>query len=137
MLRYLLILALLAGCRSQTPEQRIRGAFAECVRAVEAGDAAGAVARLSPGFTGPEGMDRGGARLFLMGTLRQEKVGVTVLAQRLEVRGSQAAQEVDLLCTGRTGASLLPAEGSRRSLALRWELRDGEWRIREVQELAR
>jgi len=64
-------------------------------------------------------------------------VGVTVLAQRLEVRGGQAAQEVDLLTTGRTGASLLPAEGSRRSLALRWELRDGEWRIREVQELAR
>jgi hypothetical protein len=103
------------------------------VRAVEAGDAAGAVDQLSPGFTGPEGMDRGGARLFLLGILRQEKVGLTVLTQRVEVRGAQAAQEVDLLCTGRTG-SLFPQEGSRRTLVLRWELRDGQWKIRALEE---
>jgi hypothetical protein len=114
----LLALAVLAGCRSEAPEARIRAAFAACVHAVEAGDAAGAAARLSPGFQGPDGMDRGGAQLFLMGVLRREKVGVTVLGQRLEVRGGQAEQAVDLLLTGRAG-STLPSEGSRRSLVLR------------------
>jgi hypothetical protein len=133
----LLSLSILAGCRRESPETRIREAFAACVRAVEAGDAAAAVDRLSAGFTGPDGMDRAGARLFLAGILRREKVGVTVVAERVEVRGSQAEQEVDLLCTGRAGGSLLPAEGSRKSLAIRWELRDGAWKIRELQEMER
>jgi hypothetical protein len=130
----LLPLAILVGCRTESPEARVRAAFAACVRAVEDGDAAGAVDRLSPGFTGPEGMDRGGAQLFLLGILRREKVGLTVVTQQVEVRGAQAAQEVDLLCTGRSGSSLFPQEGSRRMLTLRWELRDGQWKIRALEE---
>lgn len=127
-------MAILAGCRPEAPEARIRAAFTACVRAVEAGDAAGAADLLSPGFTGPEGMDRAGARLFLIGILRREKVGVTVVAQQVEVREALALQTVELVLTGRSGGSLLPAEGSRKSLVIRWELRDGAWKIIEVQE---
>ena len=123
----------LAGCRREAPEARIQRAFDASLRAVEAGDAAGASEILSPKFAGPEGLDRAGARLFLTGELRREKVGVTVLSQKLEVDGPRALQEVDLLITGRTGGGLLPEETSRRSLVLRWELRGGDWLIREVQ----
>ena len=128
-----LLLALLA-CSRDTPETRIRQAFAACVRAVEAGDAAGAMDRLDAGFAGPEGMNRAGAELYLAALLRREKVGVTLVADQLAVRDDQAMQNVQLLLTGRTGSGLLPAEGSRRTLMIRWQCRDGEWKIAEVQE---
>ena len=130
----LLWAALLPGCRRETPEARIRKAFDACVQAVEAGDAARAAQGLSEGFTGPEGMDRAGARLYLMGVLARESVAVHVLDQSLEVRGGEAVQAVDLVLTGRGGRGLLPDEGSRRALVLRWERRDGDWKIREIQE---
>jgi hypothetical protein len=126
--------ALLAGCRQETPEGRIRKAFAGCVEAVEAGDASSATQRLSPRFTGPEGMDKGAARLFLMGILAREKVGVHVVAQDLTVRGAMAVQTVDLFLTGRAGKGLIPDEGSRRTYVIRWEREGGEWIIREIQE---
>ncbi len=134
LLQAFLSVALLAGCRRETPEARIRKAFDACVQAVEAGDAAKAAQGLSPGFTGPEGMDQAGARLYLAGILAREKVGVHVLAQDLAVRGAEAVQTVDLVLTGRSGGALLPGEGSRRALVLRWERRDGEWKIREIEE---
>ena len=122
------------GCRREGPEARLRRAFATAVAAVEAGDAAGAAAVLSPGFMGPEGMDRAGARLFLAAVLRREKIGITVLTQTVELDGHRGQQHVDLLLTGRTGGGLLPEERSRRSLDLRWEERGGDWLIREVVE---
>lgn len=134
LLQALLAAALLAGCRRETPEARIHKAFDACVQAVEAGNAAKAVRGLSPGFTGPEGMDQAGARLFLAGILAREKVGVHVLAQDLAVRGAEAVQTVDLVLTGRSGGGLLPGEGSHRALVLRWERQDGEWKIREIRE---
>lgn len=129
-----LLLAALLACSRESPEARIRKAFDASVRAVEAGDAPAATEALSPKFAGPEGMDRAGARLFLMGVLRQEKVGVTVFSQKVEVDGPRALQTVDLLVTGRTGGALLPGEHTRKTLTLRWELRDGDWRIRELAQ---
>lgn len=124
----------LAGCRRETPEARIRRAFGDAVRALEAGDAAGVLEHVSPAFEGPEGMDRAAARLYLAGVLGREKVGVTVLAQSLEVDRLRAVHRVEVILTGRAGGGLLPGEGSRRSLTLVWEFRDGAWRIRECQE---
>ncbi len=128
-----LLLVLLAGCARERPEARINRVFDEAVGAVQAGDAAGAAERLSPRFTGPEGMDRASARAYLAAILFREKVGVTVVGRRVEVRGAEAVQTVDLILTGRTGTGLLPQESSRRTLTLLWELRDGTWRIRELQ----
>jgi hypothetical protein len=79
-------------------------------------------------------MDRAGAQVYLTALLRREKVGVTVVAQQVAVRDNQAMQNVQLLLTGRTGSELLPAEGSRRSLVIRWQYRDRQWKIAEVQE---
>jgi len=129
----LLVLLALAGCRGEGPEARIHRAFEAGRRAVEAGDGAGASQLLAPGFSGPDGMDRAGARLYLTAVLGRQKVGVTVLGDRLEVQGQRATQRVELLLTGRAGQGLLPDESSRRELVIRWECRDGAWRIREVE----
>ncbi|MBK9797184.1 MAG: hypothetical protein IPP58_11925 [Holophagaceae bacterium] len=127
------VFALLA-CQSDKPEEQVRKAFETCRRGVEAGDAAAAAAPLDPAFLGPDGMDRASARLFLMGTLKREKIGVTVLRNEVAVRGNEALQEVDLLLTGRSGG-LLPQEASNRSFRLRWRKAGSDWRLAELQSL--
>lgn len=130
-------LALLGGlsaCRSDKPEAQVRKRFESCRAAVEAGDAAAATAALDPTFKGPEGMDRATAQLFLMGTFRQEKVGVTVVRNEVAARGNEAFQEVDLILTGRSGA-LLPQDASHRGFRLRWLKSEGDWKLMEVQSL--
>lgn len=126
------MLAVLLACRSDKPEDQVRKAFDGCVAAVESGDAATAAGPLDAAFRGPEGLDKAGARLYLAGLLRREKVGITVLRNEVTVQGSEAFQEVDLLLTG--GGGLLPREASRRGFGLRWRKAGGEWRITEIQE---
>lgn len=134
---FCVVLALMA-CRSDKPEDQVRAAFEACRAAVEAGNAAAATAPLDSSFQGPEGMDKATARLFLMGTFRQEKVGVTVVRNDVALRGNEALQEVDLILTGRDSGSrggLLPQDASHRSLRLRWRKTDGAWKVLEVQSL--
>ena len=125
---------LLLACHRESPEQAVRRAFQDCVTAVEKGDAEPVAKRLHADFSGPEGMDREMARLFLLGTLKRQKVGVTVLSQSLEVRGRTATMTVSLVLTGRSGGALLPEDSSRKNLVLRWDLRDDKWLLREVRE---
>lgn len=122
------------GCRSEKPADQVRRAFETCRAAVEAGDAGAATAPLAPAFQGPEGMDKATARLFLMGTFRHEKVGVTVVRNDVAVRGSEALQEVELILTGRSGG-LLPQEASHRSFLLRWRQSGSEWKLAELQAM--
>ena len=128
----ILVLALLTGCRSDAPEAQVRKAFEACRKAVEAGDAAAATASLDPSFRGPEGMDKGSARLFLMGTFRQEKVGITVVRNEVSIQRNEALEDVDLMLTSRSG-SLLPQEASHRAFRLRWRKAGSEWRLVELQ----
>lgn len=122
------------ACRSDKPEDQVRRAFETCRAAVEAGDAAAAAAPLDPAFRGPDGMDKATARLFLLGLLRQEKVGVTTMKNEVTVRGNLAIQDVDLLLTGRS-SSLLPQDASHRGFRLTWRKASGDWRLVELQSL--
>jgi ketosteroid isomerase-like protein len=124
---------LLLACAADRPEVKIRKAFAAAAKAVEAGDAGGAAEILDEGFQGPEGMNKAEARLFLLGWLRREQLGVTVLAQQIEVRGDQAVQVAELLLTARSGSALLPRESSRRTLQLRWRRAGQAWKVVEIR----
>jgi hypothetical protein len=128
-----LALIALAGCRQDSPETLIQRAFDTCVKAIEEADPGTALEVLSPQFSGPEGMGRDEAKLYLMGLLRQEKIGITVFASRIDVKGSQATQSVEVILTSRSGATLLPQDASRRLFLLRWERLDGDWRLRSLQ----
>lgn len=130
----LAILGVLAACHSDQPEDQIRKAFETCLAGVESGDVAEATSCLDPEFRGPDGMDKATARLFLLGTLRQEKVGVTVLRSEITVQRTEAFQEVNLLLTGRSG-SLLPQDASHRSFRLRWHQARADWKLTELQSL--
>ena len=127
-----LVLLAQAACGHRSPEDRVRATFEGCRAAVEAGDAARATEPLDAAFRGPEGMDRTTARLFLGGTLRGQKVGVTVLRDEIRVDGAEATQVVDLVLTGRA-QGLLPQETSRRTFLLRWRERSGQWKLLALQ----
>ncbi|HNX30708.1 MAG TPA: hypothetical protein PKM35_03825 [Holophaga sp.] len=129
-----LALVALAGCREESPEAAIRKAFDACVEAIQDADPGGAAEVLSPGFAGPDGMTRDEARLYLAGILRREKVGVTVLASRVEAKGSRGTQSVEVLLTSRTGGALLPGEASRKLFVLQWERLEGHWRLKSLAE---
>ncbi len=123
----------LLACRQESPEAQVKAAFTRCVAALEKGDAGAAGAALAPDFQGPEGMDRAAARLYLMGLLRREKVGVTVLANRVQIQHSEATQAVDLVITSK-GTGLVPEEMGRHSYLIRWQASKNGWRIRSVEE---
>jgi hypothetical protein len=125
----------LAGCREESPGTRIQKAFDQCVQAIEKADSDSALEVLSPKFSGPEGMTRDEAKLYLMGLLRQEKIGITIFASRIEVKGSTGIQSVEVVLTSRSGSSLLPQDASHRQFLLSWERLDGDWRVRSLQVL--
>jgi hypothetical protein len=130
---FLLLVPILA-CRSESPEAQVKRAFETCVEAVESSDPGPAIELLAPDFSGPEGMGRDEAKLFLVGILRREKVGVTVFSSRIEVRGSRAEQSAELLLTSKSGSGLLPQEAGRHLFLLQWERQKGKWKLRQMQE---
>lgn len=127
------VLLLALACAPDSPEAQVRRAFETTVKAIEAGDAGAAAAVLDEGFRGPDGMNKAEARGMLYGWLRRDKVGITVLAQKLEVRGNRATQVVEALLTARSGGALLPEESSRRTFHLRWAQAGKTWKVTEVR----
>lgn len=127
-----LTLCSLPACRQGSPEDQVREAFAAAAEAVEKGDASAAVDMLSQDFEGPEGMDRGAARLYLMGMFRQQKVGVTVLANRVQINRDGALQAVELVLTAK-GGGLVPEDMGRRSFVIRWRKAGSHWKIRSME----
>jgi len=127
-----LILLTLLACARETPEARVKKAFEACVRGIEASDPGAVIERLDTRFEGPGGMDRNGAKLYLLGILRREKIGVTVFSNRVEVQGQEALQTTELLLTSHGGSGLLPQDASRRTFLLRWIEKDGAWRLRAL-----
>lgn len=123
----------LAGCKGESPEAQVRKAFEGCVRAVEAGDAAGATEVLAKNFQGVEGLDKAGARLYLMALFRREKVGITVFGNQIKAEDTRAEQVLELLLTSK-GGGLLPQEASRRTYRLHWRLEGSQWRLERLEE---
>lgn len=130
-----MVLALLA-CSPESPEQQVKRAFHDMVKKVEASDAPGTVAYLSPTFEGPDGLDKGTLQYMLVGIFREQKVGVTVLQESVRVDKRLATQDVVVLLTGRTGKSHFPDDTSRKAYRLTWELKEKVWRLKRAELLA-
>jgi hypothetical protein len=133
-LRPALLTICLAGCRDASPEAQVKAAFARCVDALEAGDAGTALEVLAPDFQGPEGLDRASARLYLMGLLRREKVGVTVFSNDVELQGKRVRQRVEVVLTSRTPGGLLPQDAGHRRFELVWVEVGGAYRLQRFSE---
>ncbi len=127
-----LILLTMLACARESPEARVKQAFEACVKGIESSDPGAVIERLDTRFEGPGGMDRNGAKLYLLGILRREKIGVTIFSNRVEVKGHEALQTTELLLTSQGGSGLLPQDASRRTFLLRWVEKDGAWRLRAL-----
>lgn len=127
-----LILLTLLACDRESPEARVKQAFEACVKGIESSDPGAVIDRLDTRFEGPGGMDRNGAKLYLLGIMRREKIGVTVFSNRIEVQGREALQTTELLLTSQGGSGLLPQDASRRTFLLRWIEKDGAWHLRAL-----
>ncbi len=129
----ILLSCLFLACAPSSPEARVKRAFEACVKGVETGDIDAALEALDPKFTGPEGMDKASAKLYLLGVLRREKIGLTIISSRIQVQGREALQTVEILLTSRSGG-ILPQDASRHTFLLRWTETDDTWRLRELVE---
>lgn len=129
-----LTLCSLLGCKQGSPEDQVRETFASTVEALEKSDAGAASDMLSQDFQGPEGMDRGAARLYLMGVFRHQKVGVAVLANKVQINRDGATQAVELVLTAK-GGGLIPEDMGRRSFVIRWRKIGSHWKIRSVESM--
>ena len=127
-----LTLCSLSACKQGSPEDQVRAAFAAIVEAVEKSDAAAASELLAKDFQGPEGLDRGAARLYLMGVFQHQKVGVIVLANQVQINQEGALQAVELVLTAQ-GGGLIPEDMGRRSYVIRWRRTGTHWKIRSVE----
>lgn len=127
-----LILLNLLACARESPEARVKQAFEACLKGIESSDPGAVIERLDTRFEGPGGMDRNGAKLYLMGVMRRDKIGVTVFSNRIEIKGHEALQTTELLLTSHGGSGLLPQDASRRTFLLRWIEKDGAWRLRAL-----
>ncbi len=128
----ILILLTLLACTPESPEARVKQAFETCVKGIESSDPGAVIDQLDTRFEGPGGLDRNGAKLYLLGVLRRDKIGVTVFSSRIEVKGREALQTAELLLTSQGSSGLLPQDASRRTFLLRWIEKDGNWRLRSV-----
>lgn len=126
----LLVMALLAACKGETPEQAVRAQVEALQAAIDARDAGAVHALLAIDFIGNEGLDRRGARQLAAGVfLRYRDVGAKVGPVRVEVRGTDnAVARFSVLATGGTGG-LLPESGQLFEVETGWRLVDGEWRL--------
>ena len=127
-----LTLCSLLACKQGSPEDQVREAFAATIKAVEKSDSGSVSDSLAQDFQGPEGMDRGAARLYLMGVFRQQKVGVSVLANRIQINRDGALQVVELVLISKDGG-VIPQDMGRRSFVIRWRKTGDQWKIRSVE----
>jgi len=130
-----LALVIWMGCTTEGPEAQVKRSFDRCVQDLERGDGPAALEVLSPGFEGPEGMDRDAARLFLLGLLKQDRLSITVLQSQITAREQEATQEISAVVIQKGGGTVLPKDSSRQSFRIRWEKRKGDWRVRGLRRV--
>ena len=123
----LVLVAMLAGCASDTPEQRLRDTIAAMEEAVEAKKPAEFVEHVTADFSGDKGrFDRQSLRGFLTAQMmRKDSIGVTLGPLDVKMHGDRATVRVDALVTG--GAGMIPDSMRNLDIESGWKLVDGEW----------
>src|SRR6476660_5752881 len=102
------LIAALAACSKDSPENAVRAQVAMLQSAIDARDARDIEALLAEDFVGNEGLDRRGARQLAAAVfLRYREVTAKVGPIRVEMRGEgDAIARFDVLATGGSGGLL-------------------------------
>jgi len=121
--------ALLAACRHDPPEQRLRAEIARMQAALEARDPEAVLAGVASDFRGPGGLDRDMLRRTMqLQLLSRGRVGVTVGRLQVDMGQGSATARFDALLTGGDGR-WLPEEAQAYEVETGWREESGQWRL--------
>ena len=126
---FALVLAMVAGCSREPPEEALRATIAGMAAAAEARDAEAVVASFADDFAGPDNMDRDQFRRYLaLVWLRNREVGVQLGPLDVELIGERARVDFTAAATGGDGG-FLPDRAQVYQVRTGWRLDDGEWKL--------
>jgi hypothetical protein len=121
--------AVLVGCDSTPPEEKLRATIAQMQADGEAHKVSAVMDSVAADFGGPEGMDRKLLQRFLTFTsMRNAQLGVTIGPMDVEVMGERATAKFTLYATGGAGG-LLPDRAQVYDVTTGWRLEGGEWKL--------
>ncbi|MDG2526942.1 nuclear transport factor 2 family protein [Stenotrophomonas sp. HITSZ_GD] len=128
-LAWLMALAVLAGCRHEPPEQRLRGEIARMQAALEARQPDAVMEGVADDFRGEGGWDRDMLRRTMqLQLLARGQVGVTLGRLRVDMAPGHATVRFDALLTGGDGR-WLPDEARAYEVETGWREEGGDWRL--------
>jgi hypothetical protein len=121
--------AVLAGCDSTPPEEKLRATIAQMQADGEAHEVSKVMDSVAEDFGGPNGMDHRQLRAFLaVVSLRNKELGVTLGPIDVELMGERATAKFTLYATGGAGG-LLPDRAQVYEVTTGWKMVDGEWKL--------
>ena len=127
------IVAILAACQRESPEQALREQVHRMQAAAEARDPSAFIDAVAEDFSGNSGMDRAALHnLLRMQLLGNAKVGVTTGPLQVEMQGDRARVSFSAVLTGGSGR-FLPDAAQSYAITTGWRLEDGDWRLYYAQ----
>ncbi len=121
--------ALLAACRHEPPEQRLRAEVARMQAALEARQPDAVMEGIAADFRGTGGLDREMLRRTMqLQLLARGKVGVTLGRLRVDMGQGSATVRFDALLTGGDGR-WLPEEARAYEVETGWRESGSDWRL--------
>ena len=126
------VIALLAGCRHEAPEQALRNTIDSMVAAAEAHDTDTLFDSIAEDFTGSQGMDRTEFRRYVtVMSLRQKSVGVSLGPLDVKMFGDRATVKFTAGLTG--GPGWLPDQAQVYDVDTGWRMEEGDWKLISAQ----
>lgn len=124
------VLVLATACSRTPPEEALRETVAAMQAHIASRDASALHGLIDEEFSGPEGMDRRGARQLATGMmLRYRSVGVTTGPLEITLQGDdRATVRTRVLLTGGSGA-VLPDSARAYRVESAWRRRGDDWRL--------
>lgn len=124
-----LLMAGLLACMRPEPEQALRDRVDLLQRGIDAGDADAIDALLADDFTGPDDLDRQGARRLAAAMfLRYRSTRARLGPLQLQMHGqSRATVRCTVALAG--GSGPLPRDARLYEVTSGWRMDDGQWRV--------
>ena len=124
-----LLLAVLAACKRDTPEAALRAQLAQMQAAASERRVGDFMDGVATAFAGSGGMDRAALHnLLRLQMLRNSEVGVTSGPVQIEMQGDNATVRMNVVLTGGNGR-LLPDSAQIYAITSGWRMEAGQWRV--------
>lgn len=123
------VLALVAACARNSPEEQLRDTLARMQQALEERAPARFMEHVAEDFVGNGGIDRDALQQAVRAQLlANQRIGLTLGPAEVDIRGETATVRFSALATGGSGR-LLPERGGAWEVTTGWRAEGGQWRL--------